>query len=135
MNERLLLLLGPFARHIELFFGRIARIGVPRVDQFHGGFDIELRALRLKVGAMWPADFGPFVPLDAEPFEAVEDGQQGFGAIAFGVRIVDAKGELALVGSGGEQVEQRSADAADMQVTGGTRGEAGAYGHEIVASL
>ena len=55
-------------------------------------------ALRLEVGSVRAADFGPLVPVDAEPAEAVEDRLQRFGPIALGVGIVDAQDELVRPG-------------------------------------
>ena len=64
--------------------------------------------------------------MDAEPAEAVEDRLQRLGAVALGVGVVDAQDELAAVPAREQPVEQGGADAADVQVAGRARGEAGA---------
>jgi len=63
-------------------------------EEIEGGLHVQVVALGLEVRRVGAADFGAFVPQDAEPAEAVEDGLQGFGAVAFGVGIVDAEDEL-----------------------------------------
>ena len=101
-----------------------------RVEQLHRCVDVELIALRLEVGTIRPADFGAFVPLDAEPTEAVEDWLQGLGTIAIGVGVVDAEDELAAEALDEQPVEKSGADASDVEVSGGTGSEASADGHD-----
>ena len=76
---------------------------------------------------MRPADLGPFVPVQAEPAEAVEDRlQRRLGHVPLLVGVVDAEDELPAVLAGEQPVEQGRADAADVQVAGRAGGEAGA---------
>src|SRR5439155_1796259 len=70
----------------------------------------------------------PLVPVDAEPVKPVEYRLDRLGPIPHLVGVVDAEDELAAVPPGVEPVETRRADAADVQVAGRARGEAGA-GH------
>src|SRR5262249_34287279 len=75
------------------------------------------------------ADLGAFVPVDAEPFEAIENRLQRLGTIALGVRVIDAQDELSAMFPGVEPVEQRGAYAADVQVPSWTRSKTCAYSH------
>ena len=80
--------------------------------------------LRLEVRAARPAAAAavvgrPFVPIDAQPLEAVENRLQGLGHVPLGVGVVDPQQELPAVLPGKEPVEQRRADAADVQIAGG----------------
>ena len=79
---------------------------------------------------MIAADFGPLVPVDAEPAKAIEDRLQGVGAIAQGVGVVDAEDELAAESAREEPVEERGAHAADVEIPRGARGETCANAHE-----
>jgi len=49
---------------------------------------------------VWSADLGALIPIDAEPFEAVEDRLKRLGDVALGVGVVDAQDELAAVLAG-----------------------------------
>ena len=102
---------------------------MPAFEQLQRGLRYRCAALGLEVGAVRAADAGAFVPMDAEPAKAVEDRLQRFGAIALGVGVIDAQDELAAMFPGEEPVEQGGANAADVQIAGGTRSKAGAYGH------
>lgn len=65
-------------------------------------------------GGVWA-----FVPIEAEPGEALEDGEaSGFG-VALLICILDAEDELALVFPGEEPVKEGGAGAADVEVAGG----------------
>src|ERR1035437_7044956 len=64
-----------------------------------------------------------FVPVKAEPAQAVEDDIHGLLRVARGVGILDAEDERAAGVAGVKPVEERRARAADMQVAGGRRGE------------
>jgi len=78
---------------------------------------------------MGATDFGAFIPIEAQPAKAVEDRlERGFD-IALLVGVVDTKNKLAPLPSCKEPIEQRGANAADVQKTGGTGSEAGADRH------
>ena len=62
---------------------------------------------------------GVAVPIEFEPFEAVEDGGDGRLVVAFAVGILDAQQEFALAPLGIKPIEQRCPRAADVEVTGG----------------
>src|SRR5262249_5752160 len=118
-----------FAFGVELFLAEVVGVRVAGIQELVRRLGIEVIALRLKVGAERAADFGALVPGDAEPAEAVEDGLQGLGTVALGVGVVDAQAEGAPLRRGQQPVKQRGADPADVQIAGGTGGEAGADRH------
>ncbi len=60
-----------------------------------------------------------FVPIEAEPAQAVEDDVHGFLRVARGVGVFDAQDERAAGVAGVKPVEQRGARAADVEVAGG----------------
>src|SRR4029077_20539495 len=64
-----------------------------------------------------------FVPIDAEPFEALEDAVHEFGLIALHVRILDTQDQSAAFAAGGEPVEKCRAGATDVKIAGGRGGE------------
>ena len=103
---------------------------MPAGEQLVDGGLITLAALRLKVRAVRPAEpcrrRRAFVPVDAEPVEAVENRLQRLGDVALGVGVVDPQDELPAVLAGEQPVEQRRANAADVQITGRAGSEAGA---------
>src|SRR5258708_6000458 len=112
---------GPFVLCLGL--GCVVPIGMALVNQFlHDGL-ISLQLLRLVVPAEWPADLGSFVPVQAEPAEAVQDRGQRLGHVTLKVSVVDAQDELAAVLTSEQPVKQGRADTANVEVTGWTRGE------------
>jgi hypothetical protein len=109
------------------FFGtRVVAVGNSRSEELLDRRLIERQALGLVVGRVRPADLGPFVPVDPQPTETVEDRGQRIGQIPLRVGVVDPQDELAAMAAGEEPVEQRRAHPADVQVTGGRGGEANA---------
>src|SRR5205085_992118 len=83
-----------------------------------------VEALRLIIGAIGAAHIRPFIPMQTEPAEAIEDWLQSFGDVALLVRIVDAQDELPTMPPGKEPVKERCAHAADMEIARWTGGEA-----------
>ena len=83
------------------------------------------------LGAGGVAGERAFVPVEAEPAQAVEDDVHGFLRIARGVGVLDAQDERAAGVAGVKPVEQRGARAADVQVAGGRRGKSDARFHVI----
>ena len=66
-------------------------------------------------------------PID-EPLEALEDGGDRCVGRALAVGVLDPQDEGAAVMAGVEEVEERGAGAADVEVAARARGEAGAGG-------
>ena len=75
---------------------------------------------------MRAAHLGAFIPLHAQPLEIGDEIDQGLGVVAGLIGVLDAEQEIAADVPGEEPVEQRGAGPADMQITGGTGGEADA---------
>ena len=93
----------------------VVAVGVAAGEQLVDGRLVARAALRLEVGRVRAADLGPFVPVDAQPAEAVEDRRQRRLDVALLVGVVDAQDELAAVPAREQPVEQRRAHAADVQ--------------------
>src|SRR5438552_17016246 len=67
-----------------------------------------------------------FVPVETEPLQAFEDRGEGGVGIAFDVRVVDAEDHGSVIVAGVEPIEDEGAGAADVEESGGRRGEGGA---------
>ena len=91
-------------------------------------------------GEQLPRDFGVApgprelvddlaVPVEAEPFETVDDRRRRLGGRAHPVGVLDAQPETAAMMAGEEPVEQGGARPADMQKPGRRRREADGGGH------
>ena len=131
VHKGLLGFFGFLPQGLEFFGPGEVAVGVPAGEQLFGGGLVELAPLRLKVGRMRAGGTaavgrGAFIPIDAQPLEAVQDGGEGFGDVTGLVGVVDPQDELAAVLAGEEPVEQGGANAADVQVTGGAGSESGA---------
>jgi hypothetical protein len=64
-----------------------------------------------------------FVPVEAQPAQALEDGlDAGFG-VALDIGVVEAKDHGAVVMAGVKPVEDEGAGAADVEKTGGGWGK------------
>jgi hypothetical protein len=85
--------------------------------------------LALAVGTELAAHVRTLVPVEAEPFQAVENDLVRLGRVAFFIRVLDAEDELAAVFAGVEPIEEGGAGPADMEKAGGRWCEAGANGH------
>ena len=92
---------------------------------------LEIRAEVALARAGGVAGERAFVPIEAEPAQAVEDDVHGLLRIARGVGVLDAEDERAAGVAGVKPVEQRGARAADVQVAGRRRGEADARFHGL----
>ncbi len=118
--------LGPVGRGLlggALGLGAIVAIDVAGGDQSLGRPPVVLGSLRLVIGAVRPADLRPFVPVDADPAEAVEDSPDGVLDVPLLVGVVDPEDELAAVMAGQQPVEQGRPHPADVQETGRAGGE------------
>jgi hypothetical protein len=126
VDEGPLLALRGFAFDFD-FVGRgVIAIGVSRGEQPLDGCLIPREPLRLVVRSMRSADFGSFVPIDAEPAEAVQNRGQRRLDIPLLIGVVDPQEKLPAVLPGEEPVEERRANAADVQEAGGTGSETSA---------
>src|SRR5687767_4690862 len=82
-------------------------------------------ALRLEVRRVGTADFRTFVPIEAQPLEAVQDWRERGLDVALLVGVVDAQEVVARVAAREQPVEEGRAHATDVEVAGGAWGEAG----------
>ena len=123
------------ARHLELdgtfvFVSQAAREqGLDAALVIFFPLGLEIRAAIALAGAGGVACYGTFIPIESEPAQAVEDDVHGFLAVPRGVSVFDAQNERAAGVAGVKPVEQRSARAADVQVTGGRRSKTNAWFH------
>ena len=77
---------------------------------------------------MRPADFGAFIPHQAEPFERSQDRLQSLFAIPLLIGVIDTQNELPTVLASPEPAEQCGPHTANVHVTGGRGSEASANG-------
>ena len=110
--------LGGLALGVHLLGGGVVVVGVAAAQQLVDGGLVARAALRLEVRRERAADLGPFVPVEAEPAEAVEDRRERRLDVALLIGVVDAQHELAAVAPREQPVEQRRAHAADVQEAG-----------------
>ena len=123
--ERPLLALRRLALGLE-FLGRgVVVIGMAAGQQLFDGLLIAIQPLRLVVGGERTAHLGPFVPIDAQPMQAVEDRLQRLLDVPLLVGVVDPQNELAAMLPGEQPIEQRGPDAANVQISGRTGSEIG----------
>ncbi len=116
IEKRLLRPLGRLAFRLDLFRRGIVVIGGPAIEELLDRRLVTRKPLRLVVGPVRAADLGPFVPIDPQPLQAVEDRRQGFLDVPLLVGIVDPQDELAAVPPGKEPAEQSRADPTNMEV-------------------
>jgi hypothetical protein len=96
------------------------------IEQLLGDGAVPVGALALQIRLMGSAAIRAFVPVDAEPAQAVVDGVRVLRAVSRGVRILDAQYKDAAVVAGEQPVEERGSRPADVQMTGRARREADA---------
>ena len=113
----------------------VAVVRVTGGDEAIGHRPIAIDPLRLRVGAVRPADPRPFVPIEAEPSQAVENALDHVGRRALDVGVLDAQHEHAAMTTGKEPVEERGPRAADVQIAGRRRRESHAgCGHDAIVT-
>src|SRR5690606_5134008 len=110
-----------FAHRVEFGLRFVGVVGLALGDQALGGLAVAVQALGLVDRAL--------VVVQAQPGHGVEDRvDRGLGA-ALAIGILDPQDELAAAMARLQPAIQRGTRAADVQVAGGTGGEAGAAGH------
>ena len=119
---------GRFPFSLQLFLGAEALVCVAGGQQ---GF-----RSRLVFSGMFRLEIRTFIPGDAKPGEAVDDAFDGFPGGAFGIGVLYAQDQLAVVFFGKKPVVDGGAGPADMQITGGARWKADAYfSHDCMCLL
>ncbi len=100
----------------RIFFrGAIAIVRRAYGSQFDGRLPMHFQPLRLKVR--------PFVPIDAEPSQAIQDSLNQFRPIAFHVRILNAQNHRAAMAARKQPIEKSRARASHMQIARRRRGK------------
>ena len=127
--------LGGLPLLVDLRRGREIAVGVAGGEQPCGRRPIQLAPSRLEIRLVRTARAGALVPVDAQPAEPGEDRLERLLDIAGDVGVVDPQDELPAVPPRKEPVEEGRADASDVEVAGGARGEAGANGHGAVSGV
>ena len=108
------------------FFGpRVIAIGESPLQQFVDRCLILVVSLRLVVRPVRPADSRSLIPVDSEPFQAVQDRLERFFDIPRLVSVVNPQNEFPAVFLGEQVAEERRADPSDMEVAGRARGKTG----------
>src|SRR5207245_7778957 len=107
-----------FALRLQLLGRAVAVVRAAGRDERAGHRAIAIEAFGLKVGPVRSADVRPFVPVEPEPAQPVEDAFDHLRRRAFDVGVFDAKDEHAAVAAREEPVEERRSRAADVQVAG-----------------
>src|SRR5690606_5614051 len=106
---------------VELFLRLVGVVGLALGDQLLGHLAVPVDALGLVDRA--------FVVVQAQPVHGLEDGVDRRLGAALAVGVLDPQHEPAAAMAGLQPAVQRGAGATDVQVAGGTGGEAGAAGH------
>src|SRR5690606_41804349 len=96
---------------------------------------VNVQPLALEVRAVGAAHFGTLVPVNAEPFQILDDGPRRLLRGALQVRVLDAQDEGAAVMAGKQPVEQCRPRPADVQIAGRARRVPRPYGHARFASF
>ncbi len=120
---------GALAHGAQFLGAAVATIGVAAGQQRLGHLGMAGGASRLEQRLL--------VRRKPEPGQALEDHVHRLLGVALAVRVLDAQQVLAAVVAGKQVVEQRGADAADVQKAGGAGGEAGAdlHGGRVLGRL
>src|SRR5699024_1942468 len=109
---------GPVAG-LDLFVrrGRLVDVaaGLVLVDDL----GVDLTALRLTVASSAPADLDALVPVQAQPFQGLDDLAEALLGVPSGVGVLDPEDELPTGVLGVGPVEQGRADHADVRGAGG----------------
>ena len=90
---------------------------------------------RLEVGTDWPPDFRPFIPIETQPAERLQDRFQSLIHVAGPVGIVDPQHKLTIVMPGKQPVEQCCTHSPNVHITGGTGSKTGADRFRHLSSL
>ena len=114
--------------------GEIA-VGMATGQQLCNGGLIFVAPLGLIVRRVGPPNSGAFVPIQAEPFEPMQNRRESCFDVTLLIGIVDAQEKLPAMLPGEEPVEQGRANSADVEVAGGTGGESRANSHECLRGL
>ena len=82
-----------------------------------------MRPLRLHIRPIWATHVGPFIPVQAEPFEVFQSLASGIVACSGQVQILHPKDNLAMVTAGNQPGQKKGAGIAQMEPSCGRWGE------------
>ncbi len=117
-----------FANCLEFFRGAEAAIGSAVGQQQLNMFAIDLRALRLAIGAERPSDIRALIPREAKPAERIEDLLLRRCDEAGAIGVFDAQHKFAAALACVDEVDQADVRRADVRIAGGARSDANAHG-------
>ena len=112
---------------VELLRRTETVVRVAAGQQLVGVGRIEVQPLRLPIRPVRPLDVRPFVPVEPEPAQVVEDAGLRLTRRALDVGVLDPQDERAVLAVREQPVEERRARVADVQLTGWRWGET--YAH------
>ena len=104
---------------LDLLVGGVGLVDVAAGLELLDDVSVDLTALRLAVGSVVAADLDAFVPVQAQPFEGLDDLAEALLGVTCRVGVLDAEDELAAGVLGIGPVEQGRADHADVRGAGG----------------
>src|SRR5881628_3067648 len=88
---------------------------------------IQFRSLRLVKRA--------FIPIDAQPLQAIQNSLHQFGFVPLRIGVLDAKNHRATLAACEQPVEQRGSGASHVQITGGGRCKSHPYGGGLLIRI
>ena len=116
-----------FALGLELLGRAEAVIRAPLLDEHARARLIFSEPLGRSIRAHGAADLWPFIPVEAEPAQILEDRRVGVGRRALDVGVFDAQDERTVLPARKQPVEERRADVADVKMACGARSESDAH--------
>ena len=116
-------LLRRLAFRFQLVRPAVAVVRLTLGDELGRHRAVAIDATGLKVRLVRPADLRPFIPVETEPAQPVEDAVDHFVRRALDIRVFDPQDEHAAEAPSEEPVEERGARTADVEVPGRRRSE------------
>src|SRR5581483_1746611 len=101
---------------VQFFWSLVGAVRPAVVHQPLRPLLVNVQPLALDVRSVGAADVRPFVPLQAQPVQPIQNTAERFLAGALLIGILDAQDELTTVTVGKQPVEQCGARAADVHI-------------------
>ena len=114
--------------------GTVAFINPPGIDEFFKIAGVNFPALALKIRTVRPTRLRAFIPVEAEPRQAIENRLPRFVGVARFIGVLHPQDELTAVFAGKQPAKQRGTRAAYVKIAGGRRCESGSNSHELIMS-
>ena len=106
-------------KFVEAFLSAKAAVGVTFLDQPLDFALMDFQTLALTVGPVVASAVRTLVPLQAQPFQGIDDGLLGFFGGALAVGILDAQNHASPMPLGKGQIEQGHVSGPDVGIAGG----------------